>query len=66
MNTLRRVIYELIPCYAFDKRNIIINKSDLEYNNDEIRLRLQGFPIWGVDNNINNLSLVPMFEHESN
>ena len=39
LNTLRRVILTLVPTFAFDSENIIIEKNTLVYNNDYIKLR---------------------------
>jgi len=45
LNTLRRVILTLVPTYAFDPDNIIIEKNTSVYNNDYMRLRLFSMPL---------------------
>jgi len=45
INTLRRVILTLVPTFAFDPDNIIIEKNTSVYNNDYIRLRLSSIPL---------------------
>jgi DNA-directed RNA polymerase subunit L len=45
LNTLRRVILTLVPTYAFDPENIIIEKNTSVYNNDYMRLRLSSMPL---------------------
>lgn len=66
MNTLRRVIIELIPVYAFDKEDIKISKNTSIYNNDYMKLRLSQFPIYNIDNNINNINKVSSLEEATN
>jgi DNA-directed RNA polymerase subunit L len=44
-NTIRRTILTLVPSYAFDPDNIIIEKNTSVYNNDYMRLRLSNMPI---------------------
>jgi DNA-directed RNA polymerase subunit L len=45
LNTLRRVILTLVPTFAFDPENIIIEKNTSVYNNDYMRLRLSSMPL---------------------
>ena len=45
MNTIRRTILTLVPSYAFDPENIIIDKNTSVYNNDYMRLRLSNMPL---------------------
>ena len=45
INTLRRVILTLVPTFAFDPENIIIEKNTSVYNNDYMRLRLSSIPL---------------------
>jgi DNA-directed RNA polymerase subunit L len=45
LNTLRRVILTLVPTYAFDPENIIIEKNTSVYNNDYMKLRLSSIPL---------------------
>lgn len=46
INTLRRTILTIIPVYAFDIKNININKNTSIFNNDQLRLRLSNLPIY--------------------
>jgi len=66
LNTLRRVIMELVPTYAFDKTNIDITKNTSIYNNDYMRLRLCHFPIIGIDNPIETIQQSANLEYEAN
>jgi len=66
MNTIRRVIMELIPTYAFEKSNIEISKNTSIYNNDYMRLRLSNFPIFSIDNPIETIKQSANLEYESN
>jgi DNA-directed RNA polymerase subunit L len=45
LNTLRRVILTLVPTFAFDPENIIIEKNTSVYNNDYMKLRLSSMPL---------------------
>jgi DNA-directed RNA polymerase subunit L len=45
INTIRRTILTLVPTYAFDPENIIIEKNTSVYNNDYMRLRLSSIPL---------------------
>jgi len=49
MNTLRRIIIQHIPVYAFDNSTISITKNTSVYNNDVLRLRLSHFPITNIN-----------------
>lgn len=49
MNTIRRIIYQNIPVFAFDL--IDIKKNTSIYNNDQMRLRISNFPVYGLENN---------------
>ena len=49
MNTLRRIIIQHIPVYAFDNETISIVKNTSVYNNDVLRLRLNHFPITNIN-----------------
>ena len=66
MNTLRRTIMELIPTYAFDKKDINITSNTTIYNNDYMKLRLSQLPIFGIDNNIDTLDRIFELENEAN
>lgn len=45
VNTIRRTILTLVPSYAFDPDNIIIEKNTSVYNNDYMKLRLSNIPV---------------------
>ena len=49
INTLRRIIIQHIPIYAFDNETISITKNTSVYNNDVLRLRLNFFPIKNIN-----------------
>jgi len=66
INTLRRVIMELVPTYAFDKTDIEITKNTSIFNNDYMRLRLSQFPIFGIDNQIETVKQSLNLEYDSN
>jgi DNA-directed RNA polymerase subunit L len=66
MNTIRRVIMELVPTYAFDKDDILISKNTSIYNNDYMKLRLSHFPIIGIENLIETIKQVSNLEYEAN
>ena len=48
MNTLRRIIIQYIPTYAFDK--IDITKNTSVFNNDVLRLRISNLPVHNIEN----------------
>jgi len=48
INTLRRIIIQHIPTYAFNKIDIAKNTS--VFNNDVLRLRLSCFPVHNIEN----------------
>ena len=66
LNTIRRVIMELVPTYAFDNSNIEITKNTSIYNNDYMRLRLSHFPIIGIDNPLETIYQSANLEYEAN
>ena len=66
INTIRRVIMELVPSYAFDKDDIIITNNTSIYNNDYIKLRLSNFPVIGINNSEETISKSIDLEYESN
>jgi DNA-directed RNA polymerase subunit L len=66
LNTLRRVIMELIPIYSFDKKEIDITKNTSIYNNDYMRLRLFQFPIFNIDNDVSTIERSAELEYEAN
>lgn len=52
INTLRRLIYDYIPTYAFNRENITIEKNTSVFNNDEIKLKLSTITIPKIINSI--------------
>lgn len=66
LNTLRRVIIELIPIYAFDPMDITITKNTSIFDNDIMRNRISYMPIFGIDNDINTLKRAAELEYEAN
>lgn len=66
INTLRRVILELVPMYAYNRSNIIITKNESIYNNDQLTLRISQFPIFDIDNEISNINKVFDLEKDAN
>ena len=52
INTIKRVISNNIPSYAFTPDNIIITKNTSIYNNDRLRNRLEMFPIPNIENKL--------------
>lgn len=55
INTLRRVILTLVPTFAFDPENIIIEKNTSVYNNDYMRLRLSSIPLINQSYELNKM-----------
>lgn len=51
-NTLRKVMLELVPCYAFDEDNIKISENISVFDNDFMIQRLKNLPIFDVSSNI--------------
>jgi DNA-directed RNA polymerase subunit L len=45
VNTIRRIVLSLVPSYAFDPEDIVIEKNTSVFNNDYMRLRLSNLPI---------------------
>jgi DNA-directed RNA polymerase subunit L len=75
VNTLRRVILTLVPTFAFDPENIIIEKNTSVYNNDYMKLRLSSMPLINpsyepnkmiIKNDSSILSKVLELEEEAN
>jgi DNA-directed RNA polymerase subunit L len=66
MNTIRRVIMELVPVYAIDKKDIDITKNTSIYNNDYIKLRISNFPVHGVNNKEDTIERSKQLEHDAN
>jgi len=66
MNTIRRVIMELVPTYAFDKKDIDITENSSIYNSDYMRLRLHQFPIFGIVNDESTIEKYAELEYEAN
>jgi len=51
INTIRRIMIEEVPCYAFDINSINIKSNTSVYNNDYIRNRIENLPIPNIENN---------------
>ena len=66
MNTLRRVVIELVPTYSFDKKDIDITKNTSIYNNDYMRLRLHQIPVIGIENDSDTVNRSAELEYEAN
>lgn len=52
VNTIRRLIIQHVPVYAFD--NVEITKNTSVYNNDTLKLRLKNFPVHSIKNDTVN------------
>tara|TARA_B110000037_G_C17120346_1_gene505543 strand:- start:3590 stop:4567 length:978 start_codon:yes stop_codon:yes gene_type:complete len=52
INTLRRIILNHIPTYAFEYKNIDINQNTSVYNNNYMKNRIEMFPIPNIENNL--------------
>ena len=66
LNTLRRVIMELLPSYSFSKKDIDISKNTSIYNNDYMRLRLCQWPIFNIENSEETINKSAELEYEAN
>ena len=66
INTMRRVIMELVPTYSYDKKDIDITKNTSIYNNDYMRLRLSHFPIIGIENDQKTIERSAELEYNAN
>ena len=55
VNSLKRILYEYIPTYAFNIENIKIEKSNTFIDNSRLRDRFQYLPIINIENNIDFL-----------
>ena len=55
LNTIKRILYEYIPTYAFNQDNIIIEKSNTFLDNSRLRDRFQFLPIINLDPEIDYL-----------
>jgi DNA-directed RNA polymerase subunit L len=55
VNTIKRLLYEYIPTYAFNVDNIYIEKSNTFLDNSRLRDRFQYLPIINIENNIDFL-----------
>lgn len=66
LNTLRRVIMELLPSYSFLKKDIDITKNTSIYNNDYMRLRLCQWPIFNIENSEETINKSAELEYEAN
>jgi len=65
VNTLRRIILEHIPVYAFDPKYIKIDKNTSIFNNDYMKLRISNFPITGIDNDVKTLDKLEYLEKKA-
>lgn len=52
VNTIKRVILEYVPCYAYSREDIEIYKNTSIFNNDEIIERLSLLPIYDINHNV--------------
>lgn len=48
LNTIRRILMEYIPTYAFDRKYIHISKNTNYQNNSQLSLRLSQIPVLGI------------------
>lgn len=51
LNTLRRVIKDLVPTYGFNRKDINIEKNTSIYNDDFMTLHISLLPVIGIENN---------------
>lgn len=49
VNSLRRIILEELPGFAYDIDTIKISENSSVYNNDYLKNRIENFPIMGLD-----------------
>jgi DNA-directed RNA polymerase subunit L len=66
LNTIRRVIIELVPTYAYEKNDIIITKNNSIFDNDYVRIRISQMPIFNIENKFDTIKRVPELEYEAN
>lgn len=57
INTLRRVMLNRIPTYAFSDQRVIIYKNSSIFNNDYMKLRLSQLPIPNITSDIDYLDV---------
>lgn len=57
INTIRRILLENIPTYAFSPDSIMIEKNTSVFNNDYMKLRLSQLPIPNIKLDLNYLPL---------
>jgi DNA-directed RNA polymerase subunit L len=50
VNSIRRVIFQKVPYYAFSPKNITFVKNTSIYNNDLLRVRFSNIPVLGLPN----------------
>lgn len=55
VNTLRRLLIDEIPTYAFCGQTITIEENTSVFDNDEMRMNLEGVPIFNHDPKITDL-----------
>ena len=66
LNTLRRVIKELVPSYSISTKDIDISKNTSIYNNDYMRLRISQWPIFNIENSEDTINRSLQLEYEAN
>lgn len=49
VNSLRRIILEELPGFAYDSESIKISANSSVYNNDYLKNRIENFPVTGLD-----------------
>lgn len=52
LNTIRRVIIDNIPTYAIPRDKIIIEANTSVLNNDQLQVRLENLPIFGISSEL--------------
>ena len=52
LNTIRRILMEYIPTYAFDRKYINITKNTNYQNNSQLNLRLSQIPVLGIQTDL--------------
>ena len=53
VNSLRRILLEELPGFAYDINSIKISKNSSVYNNDYLKNRIENFPVMGIDVDFN-------------
>ena len=65
VNTLRRILINQIPIYAFDRKKIKIIKNTSVYNNSQLESRLTQLPIYNIDNDFELLDYQSLFQNDN-